>query len=34
VLQHLPRDTALVTPAEREQIIRTRRAAAQQRPHW
>jgi hypothetical protein len=34
VVQLLPRDTAMVTPTERDQIIRARRAALQQRPHW
>src|SRR5690606_35013370 len=34
VKKHLPADTALVTPAEREDIIRARRAAFQQRRLW
>lgn len=34
VMQHLPADTATVTPEERDRIIRERRAAMQQRPHW
>ncbi len=31
---HLPADVARVTPAERDAIMRERRAAMQQRPHW
>ncbi len=34
VLSELPGDTARVTPQERDQIIRERRAAYLQRPHW
>lgn len=34
VLKHLPADTVTVTPDERDRIIRERRAALQQRPHW
>lgn len=34
VRSYLPADTASVTPSEREQIIRERRAALQQRPLW
>jgi hypothetical protein len=34
VVRLLPRDTAMVTLAERDQIIRERRAALLQRPHW
>jgi hypothetical protein len=34
VVKLLPRDTAMVTPTERDQIIRARRMALQQRPHW
>lgn len=30
----LPRDTAMVTPQEREAIIRDRRRALMERPHW
>ena len=34
VLKLLPPDTVMVTPAARDQIIRERRAALLQRPHW
>jgi hypothetical protein len=34
VRRSLPRDTAMVTPAERERIVRERRTALQQRPLW
>jgi hypothetical protein len=34
VLQHLPADTRRVSGDERDRIIRERRAALQQRPHW
>jgi hypothetical protein len=34
VRKSLPRDTALVTPAERDLIVRERRSALQQRPLW
>ncbi len=34
VRDHLPEDTPEVTPAERETLIRERRADYQQRPHW
>lgn len=30
----LPGETPIVTPAQRDEIIRARRAALQQRPHW
>jgi hypothetical protein len=32
--QHLPQDTPTITPAERDRILRDRRAAQQQRPLW
>jgi hypothetical protein len=34
VLKHLPAETAVVTPAEREEQLRTRRAGAQLRQIW
>lgn len=34
VARRLPADTRMTTPQEREAIIRQRRAALQQRPHW
>lgn len=34
VSRHLPADTAMVTPEEREAIIRERRSAVQERPQW
>jgi len=34
VRRHLPPDTPTISPAERERIIRERRAAFQQRPLW
>lgn len=34
VRRHLPAETPIVTPAERERTIRDRRAALQQRPLW
>lgn len=34
VRRHLPLETPAITPEEREQIIRSRRAAFQQRPLW
>ena len=34
IMKLLPPDTAMVTPAERDSIIRNRRTALLQRPHW
>ena len=34
VVKELPADTAMVTPEQRDQIVRERRAAYLQRPHW
>jgi hypothetical protein len=34
VRKSLPADTAVVTPQQRDQIIRDRRSALQQRPLW
>jgi hypothetical protein len=34
VLKELPADTAMITPQERDQVLRNRRAAFVQRPQW
>lgn len=34
VMQHLPADTAVVSPEERQEILRERRRALLERPHW
>lgn len=34
LMEHLPLDTAMVTPEERQEILRARRRALLERPHW